>query len=183
MGHKHPFEPLNSSDSSEGTANIYQNQYEQYPYSIMSYTPMRDTDTYNVKYDGVNLSAGGGYYPSTPMLYDIMALQEIYGAKTSNASGDNTYTFTSSAPPFECIYDTGGNDVLDLSNISGGATLDLSGNKLSIIGDDLLIPWKNNTGQPTTYGDAQGAPLRNLLQEPKLKKFYYQTEVLRLRQV
>ena len=159
LGHKHPFEPLDSSDSSEGTANIYQNQYEQYPYSIMSYTPMRDTDTYNVKYDGVNLSAGGGYYPSTPMLYDIMALQEIYGAKTSNASGDNTYTFTSSAPPFECIYDTGGNDVLDLSNISGGATLDLSGNKLSIVGDDLLIPWKNNTGQPTTYGDAQGAPL------------------------
>ena len=45
LGHKHPFDPIDASDSSEGNANIYQNEFEQYPYTVMSYTPMRDKAT------------------------------------------------------------------------------------------------------------------------------------------
>lgn len=158
LGHKHPFEAIDASDSSEGNANIYQNKYEHYPYSIMSYTPLRDKASYNVKYEGINLKSGGQYYPHTPMLYDVMALQEIYGAAKSTASGNNTYTYTASAPPFEAIYDTGGTDTLDLSNITGGCELDLSGTIVSTIGNDYLIPFKNDSGS-TTYGDAQGSYL------------------------
>ena len=159
LGHKHPFDPIDASDSSEGNANIYQNEYEQYPYTIMSYTPLRDKETYNVKYEGINLKSGGQYYPTTPMLYDIIALQETYGAAKSSAPGDSNYTYTSSAPPFETIFDTGGTDTLNLSSIAGGCELDLSGSKISTIGNDFLIPFKTETGQPTTYGKAQGAPL------------------------
>ena len=43
----------------------------------MSYTPLRDKETYSIKYEGVNLSIGGKIFPTTPMLFDIMALQEI----------------------------------------------------------------------------------------------------------
>ena len=159
LGQKHPFEAINSADSAEGNANIYQNQYEQYPYTVMSYTPLRDTINYGTQYDGINLSSGGVYYPTTPMLYDVMALQEVYGSRTSHSVGDDVYTYLPSSPPFYCLYDTGGNDVIDLSNISGGAQLNLSGNKMSIIGDDYLVPWETESGQATTYGAPQGAPL------------------------
>ena len=158
LGQKHPFEAIDANDVSEGNANIYQNEFEQYPYTVMSYTPLRDKDTYNTKYDGVNLKSGGQYYPSTPMLYDVIALQETYGKNTSTASGNNTYTFTASAPPFECIYDTGGTDTLDLSSMSGGSELDLSGSKISTIGNNYLTPFKTESGS-TTYGADQGAPL------------------------
>ena len=159
LGHKHPFEVIDSTNTNEGNANIYQNEYEQYPYSIMSYTPLRDKETYSIKYEGVNLSIGGKIFPTTPMLFDIMALQEIYGATTETKSGNDTYTFTPNSLPFECIYDTAGEDTLDLNLIKGGTNLDLSGNKISTIGDDYLIPWKNVSGGPTVYGKAQGAPL------------------------
>ncbi len=159
LGHKHPFDPIDASDSSEGNANIYQNEFEQYPYTVMSYTPMRDKSTYNTKYEGINLKSGGGqYYPSTPMLYDVIALQESYGKNSSTASGNNTYTFTASAPPFETIYDTGGTDTLDLSSMSGGSELDLSGSKISTIGNSYLTPFKTESGS-TTFGADQGAPL------------------------
>ena len=49
--------------------------------------------------------------------------------------------------PFESIYDTGGLDTLDLSNLSGGSDLDLTGNKLSTIGNNFLKPWKNETSR------------------------------------
>ena len=123
LGHKHPFEVIDSTNTNEGNANIYQNEYEQYPYSIMSYTPLRDKETYNIKYEGVNLSTGGKIFPTTPMLFDIMALQEIYGATTETKSGNDTYTYTPNSLPFECIYDTSGEDTLDLNLIKGGTNL------------------------------------------------------------
>ena len=104
----------------------------------MSYTPLRDKETYSIKYEGINLSTGGKIFPTTPMLFDIMALQEIYGATTETKSGNDTYTFTPNSLPFECIYDTSGEDTLDLNLIKGGTNLDLSGNKISTIGDDYL---------------------------------------------
>ena len=70
-------------------------------------------------YQGINLNSnygGGSYYPETIMLYDIMALQEIYG-KSSNSTGDDTYSFEKNNPPFKALYDTGGNDTLDLSSL------------------------------------------------------------------
>ncbi len=155
LGQKHPFESI----AQEGSANIYENKYEQYPYTVMSYTPLRDTNTYSTKYDGIVLKSGAQYYPYTPMLFDVRALQEIYGAAKSNNPGDTTYTFTPSEPPFQSLYDTGGNDVLDLSAVSGGSEIDLSGETVSVIGNDLIKPFKNQTGQPTTFGDPQGAPL------------------------
>ena len=34
LGHKHPFDPIDASDSSEGNANIYQNEFEFYLHSL-----------------------------------------------------------------------------------------------------------------------------------------------------
>jgi Ca2+-binding RTX toxin-like protein len=60
-------------------------------------------------------AAGDNYasfYPTTPMYYDILALQAIYGTQglTTN-SGNTTYTF-GNAVYFQTIFDTGGRDTI-----------------------------------------------------------------------
>ena len=162
LGLKHSFEDLNGGTTT--SSEIFAPQFDQYRYTLMSYTPIIDQKTY-ADYEGILLNqkyGTGSYYPDTIMLYDIMSLQEMYG-KSSNQTGNNTYSFEKAKPPFKAIYDTGGTDTLDLSKLSdtdGTSTLDLSGNKISIIGSDYLQPWKNEEGKSTsTYGDYQGSSL------------------------
>ena len=159
LGLKHPFDVFDSTDQEEGQANVVSKQYDQYTHTIMSYSPLRNGDPYNIEYDGITLNGFGSkqYYPATPMLHDVMALQEMYGLNPSNENSDTLYSFTPEAPPFEIIYDTGGNDTLDLSSLSGGSQIDLNENQLSKVGSNYLIPFKtDNSG--TSYGTAQGSP-------------------------
>ena len=54
---------------------------------------------------------------STPMVYDIVALQYLYGAN-NNFNGENTtYTFDPETPFIKTIWDSGGVDTIDLSRI------------------------------------------------------------------
>ncbi len=80
-------------------------------------------------------------YPQTPMVYDIAAIQSLYGADTTTRAGDTIYGYnnnfaaddqekpifdfsTNSAPIFT-IWDAGGNDELDCSAWNGNQTIDL----------------------------------------------------------
>ena len=42
---------------------------------------------------------------------------------------NNTYTYLPNSLPYECIYDTGGFDVLDFSALEDGSTLKLNGRR------------------------------------------------------
>jgi Ca2+-binding RTX toxin-like protein len=116
-------------------------------YSVMTYR----------SYPGQDLSGGGGYtnekygYPQTPMMYDIAALQKLYGANYGFHANDSVYswdpttgemsingvgqgapgegdTTTSAAAKnrvFMTIWDGGGNDTYDLSNYTTATTIDL----------------------------------------------------------
>ncbi|MBN8977045.1 MAG: M10 family metallopeptidase [Rhizobiales bacterium] len=81
---------------------------------------------------------GGLVYPATPMLYDIAAIQWIYGTRESHV-GDDVYTFTSGtvlAPPLSApmtIWDTGGNDTIEASTASGACTINLNPGAFSSI--------------------------------------------------
>jgi serralysin len=73
----------------------------------------------------------GGRPAITPMIYDIAAIQSIYGANTSHNSGNTTYRFSGNYTA-ETIWDSGNNDTLDASQnlVDGSArtspvTLDL----------------------------------------------------------
>ncbi len=80
------------------------------------------------------------YEPDTPMLNDIMAVQSVYGAETTTRTGDTVYgfdstvgtasggiyDFTSNANPILCIYDSSGNDTLDLSGWSTSCVINLT---------------------------------------------------------
>ncbi len=87
-------------------------------YSIMSYTP----------YSGATIQAYG------PMLYDILALQYIYGANMTTHAGDDVYTFSASKEYLECIWDAGGHDTIDLSNQTRNQVIDLRQGTFSSIG-------------------------------------------------
>ena len=99
-------------------------------YTIMSY--------FNASNTGADWRASDGhsYYAQTPMVYDILAIQQIYGAETTTRTGDTVYGFNSNAGdsiydfsanahPVLTIWDSGGNDTLDLSGFSTASRIDL----------------------------------------------------------
>ncbi|MCA3363559.1 MAG: M10 family metallopeptidase C-terminal domain-containing protein, partial [Roseomonas sp.] len=68
-------------------------------------------------------------WTATPMALDIAAIQIIYGANTSYASGNNTYTLptVNAAGTFwSCIWDTGGVDVISNSGSSLASIINLN---------------------------------------------------------
>ncbi|HEV2865510.1 MAG TPA: M10 family metallopeptidase, partial [Allosphingosinicella sp.] len=76
------------------------------------------------------------YVAQTPLLYDILALQRLYGANMTTRSGDTVYGFNSNtgnspfnfsvnAAPVLAIWDGGGRDRLDLSGWSDSSVIDL----------------------------------------------------------
>ncbi len=76
--------------------------------------------------------------PSTPMQLDIDALQTLYGANTSSHSGDDTYSYTGDGKYLETIFDTGGNDTIEVSG-SRAAEIDLRPGEWSQLGVPVQI--------------------------------------------
>lgn len=83
-------------------------------------------------------------YSATPMLIDILAIQNIYGANYNTRSGNTTYGFNSNAgrDQFDfsidevpiAIWDGGGIDTLDLSGYSTNQTITLEEGEFSSTG-------------------------------------------------
>src|SRR5262245_46500877 len=79
------------------------------------------------------------------MLYDIAAVQAIYGADFTTRSGNtvygfnsntglDVYDFTRNTNPILTIWDGGGIDTLDLSGFSGTQRIDLNAGAYSDVG-------------------------------------------------
>jgi serralysin len=94
-------------------------------------------------FDGINTGAdwiatnGQAYFPQTPMLHDILALQQQYGVETNTRTGNAVYGFNSNAGravfdftqnqhPIATIWDGAGNDTLDLSGFTTASRIDLN---------------------------------------------------------
>ena len=78
-------------------------------------------------------SAWGSRYAESFMLYDIAALQEMYGANTDYNAGNTTYTLENGAA--KTLWDGGGTDTLDGSALSGDLAIDLRDASFSSIGN------------------------------------------------
>ena len=101
LGLKHPF---------EGGATLPHDE-DSSAYTVMSYT--------------------WPYYAQTYMVYDIAALQTLYGTNRAYNSGDTTYTLRAGAG--YAIWDAGGTDTFDASAESGHARLSLREGDLSTL--------------------------------------------------
>ncbi|MDP2803744.1 MAG: M10 family metallopeptidase C-terminal domain-containing protein, partial [Phreatobacter sp.] len=128
LGHGGPY----NGSASWSIDNAYANDIWQY--TLMSYfdgaDPNPDLATYR--------------FTMTPMLADILAVQNHYGARASrtgdniyghNANAGSVYSFTTygTAPSFT-IYDSGGNDTLNASGYSANQTINLASGAFSSIG-------------------------------------------------
>jgi serralysin len=101
-------------------------------YTVMSYF---DEDETTSSYDSD---------PDTLMLFDILALQQQYGANMSTRSGNSiygfgantgaVYDFGKNSDPALCIWDGGGIDTLNVSGFSQNQVVDLREGKFSDIG-------------------------------------------------
>ena len=100
-------------------------------YSIMAYD----------LYSGATIEAYG------PMLYDILAIQYIYGANMTWHDGNDVYQFGTDKEYLECIWDAGGHDTIDLSLQTRNQVIDLRDGTFSSIGT------KNLAGRPVAVGN------------------------------
>jgi Ca2+-binding RTX toxin-like protein len=113
-------------------------------------TYSRDTSQYTImSYFGAGADGSGadwnGADASTPMIDDIMAIQDKYGADMTTRTGNTTYGFNSNAgrvsydftqngTPVFSIWDAGGNDTIDASLFNEDQTIDLRAGHYSSIG-------------------------------------------------
>ena len=79
-----------------------------------------------------------GGQPSTFALYDVINLQDLYGANTSTRTGDDIYsiatTFQERDDIVQTIYDAGGRDTLSAAGSSINSVVDLREGNFSSIG-------------------------------------------------
>ncbi len=142
LGLKHPF--FDAFDPFAATLPASQDSTQ---YTVMSYTEHPLSGFLEV--------AGGSWtYDNiqtwTPMLYDISAMQYLYGANMTYNIGDDTYIFDPDTPFLMTIWDAGGTDTLTVSNFSKGCILDLRAGNFSKISIDS-DPWP--PGTPASHSE------------------------------
>ena len=139
LGLKHPFDGITLPAATESNK-----------YTVMSYTDNPDN----------------GEVSDALMLYDIFALQDIWGA-AKNKGGNTTYT-GSRTDTVDAIWDTGGKDHFDASARSNKVKLDLREGKFSKFGtyEDVVIAFGTKI-ENATGGSAndviRGNNLKNVL--------------------
>lgn len=112
LGLAHPFDSDSMNPQTEGTR-------ENYQYSVMSYSA-------HPSYEET--------WPSKPMLWDIAAVQTIYGANMTTRTGNTVYRWDTNEDFLETIWDAGGNDTLSAANQTRASRLDLTAGNYSSIG-------------------------------------------------
>ncbi len=118
LGLAHPF---------EGSVKLAAN-FEHLKYTVMSYSDApKHQDT-----------GASSFYPTTPMLYDIQAIQYLYGANMSYNASDNVYVFDENATYYQTIWDAGGSDTIQYNSNIGG-TINLSAGNFSRMGQSVYL--------------------------------------------
>ena len=132
LGLSHPGDYNAALGVSITYANNAQFAQDSHQYSLMSY------------FDEGNTASTMNSYPDTLMLYDLLALHQLYGADMTYNAGNTTYgfnatvggayDFTTNLDPFLSIWDGSGNDTLDLSGYTFNQVITLQAGQFSDVG-------------------------------------------------
>jgi serralysin len=137
LGHAIGLSHPGDYNASAGTQLSYENNaqflQDSKQYSVMSYFDATNT--------GSNVPE---YLVGTPLMLDILALQNIYGANLTtriedtiygfHSNAGNPYDFSKNTIPQLCIWDAGGVDTLDCSGYSQAQVINLGEGSFSDIG-------------------------------------------------
>ena len=121
LKHPHSTSPLNGATLDSADDSVFN--------SVMSYYAWPDLVLTQSNIDRL---------PSTAMALDIDAMQAIYGANTTARSGDDIYSYDGNGHYLETIYDTGGEDSIQVTG-SRNAEIDLRPDEWSKLGVPVLI--------------------------------------------
>ncbi|TAN51182.1 MAG: hypothetical protein EPN21_07225, partial [Methylococcaceae bacterium] len=129
------------------------------------YTPLPGTDClkYTVmSYRDYAGDALGGYnsdyFPTTPMLNDVAALQYLYGANTGFHAGNDAYYWAPEKSVYETIWDSGGIDTIDAGNQLQGVLINLNAAQWSQIGQPF---WNGHEAVRDCLTIARGVVIEN----------------------
>ena len=154
LGLSHPF------DGGSATGATLPGPEDNMRTSVMSYTQQDRNLVFQYSPSGGAFTTSTSYrvYASTPMLADVKAMHDMYGAE-SVSDGDTNYSFVNDGTRnqplmMQTITDTGGTDTIDLSNQTKSSTLNMMGGTLSSIGmwseADQVTYWAGQTGLTTS---------------------------------
>jgi serralysin len=104
-------------------------QFDSFKYTVMSYSDA----------PGHHDAGDSSFYPTTPMLLDIQALQYLYGANTTWHTGNDTYVFNEGTNYYQTIWDAGGNDTIQYISALDGARIDLRAGNFSQLGNAIHL--------------------------------------------
>lgn len=148
LGLKHPFEDNPVLPSGQDSDQYSVMSYTNHPHSLFVEV------THNA--DGSYSWSSFNIVPDTPMLYDVAAIQYMYGANPSYRTGDDVYTFDPGTPFIRTLWDAGGTDTISVSNFTKGCVIDLQPgyfSKITIESDSTSgINWKMLPPTPTYDG-------------------------------
>jgi serralysin len=110
-------------------------QQDSRQYTVMSYWDVAETGS-------DHFIGSTQYVAQTPLLYDILALQRLYGANMATRAGDTVYGFNSNtgsspfnfafnAAPVIAIWDAGGRDTIDYSGYATASVINLNAGSFS----------------------------------------------------
>lgn len=131
---------LGLQHSYEGAVRLL-GEYEDPRYTIMSQAFILMNGDATPRFTAASDGAGGTrlLFDTTtlaadqPGIFDILALQSIYGANTSTAAGDTTYAWNQDKSFWLSLYDAGGADTIDLSRHLRPSSIDLTPGSFSSI--------------------------------------------------
>lgn len=149
LGLKHPF---------EGNTTL-PDELDNFSHTIMSYTngktllamPYISGNNFGMSFEWVN--------PQLYSVYDVLALQDKYGANLNTNIGDNTYGIEFGE--LKTIWDGGGEDTLDFSQSVGSIILDMRDGSVNTVGylsiDDQVADFQQELSNARIYGQNQWA--------------------------
>ena len=140
LGLDHPFSGVDTLAANEDFVN----------YTTMSYTQPSDFAAW------IGYGSEAQYMLSTsPMVYDIAAIQHLYGTAEYN-HGDTIYKYDPAKPVSEAIWDSGGTDTLDFSDFTLSCSVNLAPGGYSTI---AFTGWT----MTDNLGIAYGATIENAI--------------------
>lgn len=122
--------------------------FDNRTYTVMSYTDVVQ-----------------GFFPQTLMPFDLLAIQYLYGANNEYRTGNDRYTFDSSQPYLQTIWDAGGIDTF-IATGTGNAIIDLRQGAFSQLGrtNSIVAIAFNSTIENATGGFGNDTLIGNTAQ-------------------
>lgn len=116
LGLKHPF---------EGTP-VLQSSEDNIVHTVMSYTSWKNyVPSFTYSSEGVSFVDEMIAFPSDYTLYDVAALQAVYGYNQTTRTGSDTYSVSYDNHEYRVIWDAGGTDLINAGDATFLCSIDL----------------------------------------------------------